>query len=128
LALATGGPVLWLFHLNTIAAYSVAWGAVVAVSIRFTVDHRWLRGGRWVLIAAYVTPVTIMALWAAATSMVITNPLAGWGCFMPGKRSSPWRRWLLARLPRWWVTDGPPIRSAGIGCDGSPVVERSPAW
>src|SRR5918993_461566 len=23
LALATGGPVLWLFHLNTIAAYSV---------------------------------------------------------------------------------------------------------
>ncbi len=85
LALATGGPVLWLFHLNTIAAYSIAWGAVVAVSIRFTVDHPWLRGRRWVLIAAYVTPVTSMALWAAATSLVVANPLRWLGLLHAGQ-------------------------------------------
>src|SRR5688572_12345979 len=32
LALATGGPVLWLFHLSTVAVYAVGWGGMVAMT------------------------------------------------------------------------------------------------
>src|SRR5205814_6004860 len=33
LALATGGPLPWLYHANVIGAYSVAWGALIAMAL-----------------------------------------------------------------------------------------------
>ncbi len=45
LALATGGPELWLFHLNVVGAYSVAWGALLAFSLVLIPGHPWLGDG-----------------------------------------------------------------------------------
>ena len=71
-ALATGGPELWLFHLNVIGAYCIAWGASLAFALRITRDHPWYRGRRGVLAAAYAGPIVLMALWA-----VVAAPIAG---------------------------------------------------
>jgi hypothetical protein len=46
-ALATGGPLLWLFDLGTIGAYAVGWwGDMVAMALRLLTNHPWLRHRR----------------------------------------------------------------------------------
>ena len=40
LAMATGGPVLWLYNLNTIGAYAVAWGALPVFALLLPGDRR----------------------------------------------------------------------------------------
>jgi signal transduction histidine kinase len=86
LALATGGPLLWLFHLNVIGAYSVAWGAALATSLLFVADHPWLkrRRGR-VLAVAYLTPLSIMAVWTVTTAVLVANPLRWLGLVHTGQ-------------------------------------------
>ncbi len=86
LALATGGPLLWLFHLNVIGAYSVAWGAALATSLLFIADHPWLdrRRGR-VLAVAYLTPLSIMAVWTVTTAVLVDNPLRWLGLVHTGQ-------------------------------------------
>ena len=59
LALATGGPVLWLYNLSVIGVYS-PWGPVLAFGLQLFRDDRGLRPRRAVLAAAYT------ALWADA--------------------------------------------------------------
>lgn len=76
LALAVGGPRLWLFHVNVIGSYSVAWGALVASSLLFVPGHPWLaRRRRVVLAAAYAGPVGFMAVWAAGLAVAVDNPM-----------------------------------------------------
>lgn len=40
LAMATGGPALWLYHLNTIGAYAVVWGALPVFALLLPGDRR----------------------------------------------------------------------------------------
>jgi signal transduction histidine kinase len=75
LALATGGPQLWLFHVNAIGAYSIAWGALLAFSLTFTPDHPWLRVGRHAVRLAYSAPLALMVLWAAVAAFLAPNAL-----------------------------------------------------
>src|SRR3954465_6995808 len=52
LALATGGPPLWLYFANTVGAYSIAWGAVLVLAFLLAPGHPWLaRRPRQVLTA-----------------------------------------------------------------------------
>jgi signal transduction histidine kinase len=73
LAVAVGGPQLWLFELNTVVAYSVGWGAILAFSLTIVPGHPWLDARRRNLIAAYVTPVTLMGLWTLMTLAVVPD-------------------------------------------------------
>jgi signal transduction histidine kinase len=75
LALATGGPQLWLFHVNTIGVYSVAWGALLAFSLTFTAAHPWLRAGRHTLRVAYAAPLAVMIVWGLVTALIAPNAL-----------------------------------------------------
>ena len=57
LALAVGGPPVWMFQFSTVVIYSLAWGAVVATSLVFVLGHPWLsRRPRVVLAVAYLAP------------------------------------------------------------------------
>lgn len=82
LALATGGPVLWLFHLSVVGAYSVAWGAVLAFSLLMGRDRR--RSPR-VLGVAYAAPLALMLLWAAGTAALVRSPLRWLGLVHAGQ-------------------------------------------
>jgi signal transduction histidine kinase len=76
LGYATAGPLLWLFHLNVVGAYSVAWGAVLALALVFTPGHPWLaRGRRRALAVAYAAPLVVMGLVAAVLWLVVGDPL-----------------------------------------------------
>ena len=41
LALATGGPQVWLYNLNIIGSYTIAWGAALAFALELTREARW---------------------------------------------------------------------------------------
>jgi len=73
LAVAVGGPQLWLFELNTIGAYSVGWGATLAFSLAVVRGHPWLDARRRNLVAAYAGPVTLMAVWTVVTVAVVPD-------------------------------------------------------
>ena len=45
LAMATGGPVLWLYDLNTIGGYAVAWGALPVFALLLPGDRPVSRPG-----------------------------------------------------------------------------------
>ncbi|NBE99286.1 hypothetical protein FE391_35540 [Nonomuraea sp. KC401] len=77
LALATGGPPLWLFHLNAIGAYSISWGALLAFTIAFTSRHPGSVRGRRAIAVAYAAPLTAMTLWAGAAALLAPNAF-GW--------------------------------------------------
>ncbi len=68
IAVVTGGPQLWLYELNTVVAYSVAWGAMLAFALTLAPDHPWLRRGRVVLAVAYAAPLAAMLLWAGVAA------------------------------------------------------------
>ncbi len=77
LALATGGPVLWLYNLNVIGAYVIAWGAVLAFTLQLSRAQTWLRRERAVLAVAYVAPPGLMLGWMAVAAVIAPNGL-GW--------------------------------------------------
>jgi signal transduction histidine kinase len=72
LALSTGGPVLWLFHVCTVAVYAVGWGGMVAMTMLLVADHPWLRRrSRIVLLTAYAGPVGLLALWVVGVALAV---------------------------------------------------------
>ena len=72
LALATGGPMLWLFHLATNAVYLAGWGGMVAMALRLTPEHPWLRRApRLVLRGAYAGPAAVLGLWVAGVILAV---------------------------------------------------------
>jgi signal transduction histidine kinase len=79
LALATGGPLPWLFHANVIGVYSAGWGALIATSLRLVPDHPWLRRRRLVLGAAYAGPLGLMLVWAGVLLLAVPDPLRRFG-------------------------------------------------
>ncbi len=83
-ALATGGPQVWLFHLNAVGAYSVAWGATIAFSLLIAPAHPWRRG-RHAVAVAYAAPVAVMVLWSAAAGLVARDALEWLGLVHTGQ-------------------------------------------
>ncbi len=75
LALATGGPVLWLYNLCVIGVYSLAWGGALAFTLQLPHDDRGLRPRRAVLAVAYAAPLALMLLWMAAVAVSAPNAL-----------------------------------------------------
>ncbi|MEW1846459.1 hypothetical protein AB0392_51610, partial [Nonomuraea angiospora] len=65
LALATGGAQVWLFHLNTIVAYSISWGGLLAFTVAFTAPRPLPARSRRAMAVAYAAPPAAMALWSA---------------------------------------------------------------
>ncbi|MFC7530811.1 histidine kinase [Actinoplanes sp. GCM10030250] len=58
LALAAGGPGPVLYFLNTVGVYSIAWGAIFVLALRFTPRHPWARPA--VIRAGYLLPLAAM--------------------------------------------------------------------
>jgi signal transduction histidine kinase len=75
LALATGGPVLWLYNLSVIGAYAIAWGASLAFALQLSGAHGWLPRGRTVLAVAYAAPPGLMLVWMAVAAAIAPNGL-----------------------------------------------------
>jgi signal transduction histidine kinase len=84
LAIATGGPQVWLFNLNAVGAYSIAWGATLAFSLLLTPAHPWRRG-RHAIAVAYGAPLTVMVLWAATAGLVAHDSLEWLGLVHTGQ-------------------------------------------
>ena len=85
LELATAGPQMWLFHLNAIGAYSVAWGAALAFSLTVTARRPGLRRGRHVLATAYAAPLTIMVIWSAVAALLAPDSIRWLGLVHSGQ-------------------------------------------
>jgi signal transduction histidine kinase len=85
LSLATVDPSMWLFHLNTIVAYSLSWGAGIAFSLLCTAEHPWMRRRRLLLGAAYLAPLGTMAIWIVLTRIWATNSLQWLGLIGSGQ-------------------------------------------
>jgi len=75
LALATGGPVLWLYNLCVIGVYSFAWGPALVFGLQLPRDDPALRPRRAVLALAYTAPLTLMLTWMAAVALFVPNAL-----------------------------------------------------
>jgi signal transduction histidine kinase len=74
LALATGGPLLWLFHLCTAGAFLAGWGGVLAMALLLVPDHPWLRRARQsVLFAAYAGPPGVLGLWVLGVVLTVST-------------------------------------------------------
>jgi signal transduction histidine kinase len=71
LALAIGGPGPVLYFLNTVGAYSVAWGAVFVLALRFTPNHPWARPA--VIRAGYLAPLAAMVIVVTGTIVAGQN-------------------------------------------------------
>ncbi len=85
LALATAGTDLWLFHLNVVGAYSVAWGAALAFVLLYVPDHPWLGRTRRIIAAAYAGPVIIMVVWSATAALFAPDMLRWLGLVHAGQ-------------------------------------------
>ncbi|HEV2929535.1 MAG TPA: hypothetical protein VGW74_12650, partial [Propionibacteriaceae bacterium] len=75
LALATGGPVLWLYNLNVIGAYAIAWGGSLAFALQLFGAQGAPRLGRTVLAVAYAAPPGLMLVWMAVAAAIAPNGL-----------------------------------------------------
>ncbi len=76
LALATGGPLLWLFHIGTFPVYAVGWGGVLAMAMLLVPEHPWLsRSPRAVLALAYAGPVGVLGLWMVGVQLAVSGTL-----------------------------------------------------
>ena len=75
LALATGGPVLWLYNLCVIGVYSLAWGGGLAFTLQLPQDDRGLRPRRAVVRVAYAAPLVLILVWMAAVAVFAPNAL-----------------------------------------------------
>ncbi len=84
LALATAGPRLYLFHLNVVGAYSVAWGAVLVFFLTLVPGHPWQRRRR-LLPLMYVAPLSVMACWSGVAAMLAPNAVRWLGLVHAGQ-------------------------------------------
>ena len=75
LALATGGPVLWLYNIGVIGAYAIAWGGSLAFALQMSGAHGWLPRGRIALALAYAAPPGLMLIWMAVAAALAPNGL-----------------------------------------------------
>ena len=73
LAVATGGPLLWLYNLNIIGVYTIAWGAAIAFALELPRDDRWRR--RNMLAVAYAAPPALMVAWMGIAAIIAPNGL-----------------------------------------------------
>lgn len=72
LAIATGGPMLWLFHLATSGVYLAGWGGMVAMALLLAPEHPWLRRApRLVLTTAYAGPAAVLGLWVVGVVLAV---------------------------------------------------------
>lgn len=77
MALAVGGPLLWLFHLGTVAVYAAGWGGMTATFLLLIRNHPWLRSARLaVLLLAYTGPVAVLSLWTLAVLVAVPTTTA----------------------------------------------------
>lgn len=74
LALATGGPLLWLYNLNSVFLYAVGWGALLAFALVLPRDERWRR--RRFLVLAYAAPPAFMVVWMGIAAIIAPNGLS----------------------------------------------------
>ena len=75
LALATGGPVLWLYNLSVIGVYVIAWGGSLAFALRVSGADGWFRRGGTALAVAYGAPPGLMLVWMAVAAAIVPNGL-----------------------------------------------------
>jgi signal transduction histidine kinase len=76
LAMATGGPMLWLYNLSIIGAYAFGWGGLLAFSLQLgQPPGRRLRPA--VLRMAYLGAPAVLLGWMAVASLIAENAL-GW--------------------------------------------------
>jgi hypothetical protein len=73
LALATGGPQVWLYNLNIIGSYTIAWGAALAFALELTRNDRWRQHN--LRAVAYATPPLLMVAWMAIAAILAPNGL-----------------------------------------------------
>jgi signal transduction histidine kinase len=80
LAVATGGPPFWLFQVNVVVVYALAWGALLALSLLFVPDHPLLRRRRRAVLRAVVAvpPLAVLAV-AAVAALAVPEPLVRLG-------------------------------------------------
>jgi signal transduction histidine kinase len=82
LALATGGPLIWLYNLNSIFLYAVGWGALLAFALVLPRDEGWRR--RSFLIVAYAAPPAFMVAWMGIAAIIAPNGLRWFGLVYAG--------------------------------------------
>jgi signal transduction histidine kinase len=139
LAVATGGPRLWLFHANVVGVYTLAWGAALAVALLISPGHPWLRRHRRpVLAVAVAGPVAVMAVISAAvlatappldalglvhagtTAVVVATQLTAIAAGVVGyRRADP-----VARGRLRWIAGGGAV-AIGVGLVGWLLPELS---
>jgi hypothetical protein len=61
---ARGGPLLWLYLLDTQVVYATGWAGLVAFVVLFPRPWPALARRRWLLPAAAATPPTLLVAWA----------------------------------------------------------------
>ncbi len=76
LALATGGPLLWLYNINIVGAYAIAWGALLAFALRLGDTSDGARSSPSVLRVAYLGPPVLTAIWLAVAGLLAPNLLS----------------------------------------------------
>ena len=77
LALATGGPLLWLYNVSIIGVYAIAWGAALAFTLRLGGDERRRWASPAVVRVAYLVAPLLLALWMGLAGVFAPN-LLGW--------------------------------------------------
>jgi signal transduction histidine kinase len=82
LALATSGPLLWLYNLNSIFLYAVGWGALLAFALELPRDNRWRR--RRLLVVVYAAPPAFMVTWMGIAAIIAPNDLRWFGLVYVG--------------------------------------------
>jgi signal transduction histidine kinase len=82
LALATGGPLIWLYNLNSIFLYAVGWGALLAFALVLPRDEGWRR--RPFLIVAYAAPPAFMVAWMGIAAIIAPSGLRWFGLVYAG--------------------------------------------
>ncbi len=75
-AMATGGPLLWLYNINIVGVYAVAWGALLAFALRLGEDEQRRSSSPSVLKVAYFGPPVLMGIWLAVAGLIAPNLLS----------------------------------------------------
>ncbi len=76
LALATGGPLLWLYNINIVGVYAIAWGALLAFALRLGDHERRRSSSPSALRVAYLGPPVLTGIWLAVAGLIAPNLLS----------------------------------------------------
>ena len=77
LAVATGGPLLWLYNVCIIGVYAVAWGGVLAFGLGLGHAERPGWGSPVVVGTAYLASPVLHLIWMGVAALLAPN-LLGW--------------------------------------------------